>query len=411
MQTAEKPWTVIVAGGGYSGVLAANRVQGRLRGRAKVLLVTPDAALTERIRLHQLAVHGREIRQPYARLLARGIERIRARVVDLEPHANRLAIQAADSGMSDPDMRWLEYDALILALGSQLTTQIPMASPLSAALRDVAHAQQLSVALPRLAAGERVLVVGGGLSAIELAAELAEAYPRLQIELLAEQFAHGLDEATRQVLRDELQALGMQIREGARVSQLEQDGVRLEDGSQIAAALSVLASGFVPTPLPAVASLPQSTDGRVLLDVQLRVQGLANVFAAGDFAAPPAETVGSGLNTTRMGCVNAMPLGAHAADQVVRLLTHKPLQPFHTGYMIQCISIGRERGVVVFVDRDDRPTGRVVRGRVAAMVKELICRLVVGGLRLERLIPGVYAWPEQHRSGTLSEPTIKQLSA
>jgi RNA polymerase sigma-70 factor, ECF subfamily len=40
MQTALQ--TVIVAGGGYAGVLAANRAYNRLRGRARVLLVTPD---------------------------------------------------------------------------------------------------------------------------------------------------------------------------------------------------------------------------------------------------------------------------------------------------------------------------------------------------------------------------------
>jgi NADH dehydrogenase FAD-containing subunit len=104
-----------------------------------------------------------------------------------------------------------------------------------------------------------------------------------------------------------------------------------------------------------------------------------------------------------MGCVDAMPLGAHAADQVARLLTHTPLRPFHFDYMIQCISMGRRRGVVLFVDRDDRPTGRVLGGRVAALVKETICRFVIGGLRMERFMAGLYAWPGQQRAGMLAE--------
>jgi NADH dehydrogenase FAD-containing subunit len=152
-----------------------------------------------------------------------------------------------------------------------------------------------------------------------------------------------------------------------------------------------------------VASTPHSQ--------QAPQRSLDAVFAVGDFAAPPAETVGSGMRSTRMGCVDAMPLGAHAADQVARLLTHTPLRPFHFDYMIQCISLGRRRGVVLFVDRDDRPTGRVIRGRVAALVKEAICRFVIGGLRMERLMAGLYAWSGQHRSDMLPKPLPATSSA
>jgi NADH dehydrogenase FAD-containing subunit len=387
--------TVIIAGGGYAGVLAANRVQGRLGERARVLLVTPDEALTERIRLHQLAASGTDITQPYARLLAPGIERLAARALDVRPSDNTLIIDDGEGA------RAVRYDALILSLGSTLTARVPAASLLSAALTGVAQARELSRALARCEPGARVQVVGGGLTAIELSAELAEAHPRLQVELLAQRVAGDLEGPARDVLIEELQQLGVSLREGLTVARASERGAVLQDGTLLPAAITVLASGFEPAPLMAAAALARGADGRVLVDAELRVRGTENVFAAGDFAAPPKECVGSGVRSTRMGCVNAMPLGAHAADQVARLLTHQPLRPFHTAYMIQCISIGRRRGVVVFVDRDDRPTGRVIRGRVGAMIKEMICRFVIGGMRLERRVAGVYAWPEMHRSAML----------
>jgi NADH dehydrogenase FAD-containing subunit len=242
---------------------------------------------------------------------------------------------------------------------------------------------------------------------------VAETYPQLQVQLVARALGEGLDDASRAVLRAELSALRVAVREGMRVASLTQDGALLEDGSCIDATISVRASGFEPVALPCTVALAHAPDGRTCVDSQLRVlaeataqaprRSLDGVFAVGDFAAPRPETVGSGLRSTRMGCVDAMPLGAHAADQVARLLTHTPLRPFHFDYMIQCISIGRRRGVVLFVDQDDRPTGRVIRGRVAALVKETSCRFVLGGLRLERLKAGLYAWPGQHRSGMLAE--------
>jgi NADH dehydrogenase FAD-containing subunit len=125
---------------------------------------------------------------------------------------------------------------------------------------------------------------------------------------------------------------------------------------------------------------------------------MSDVFAAGDCAAPPESSVGQGAATTRMGCASAMPMGAHVADQVVRLFQGRPLMPYHFHYMIQCISVGRRRGVIAFVDADDQPTGRVVRGRRGALIKELVCRFVLTALRLERLMAGLYAWPGQARA-------------
>ena len=50
---------VVILGGGYAGVIAANRFLGSLtddeRGRVKLSMVNPRDGLVERIRLHQPA--------------------------------------------------------------------------------------------------------------------------------------------------------------------------------------------------------------------------------------------------------------------------------------------------------------------------------------------------------------------
>lgn len=53
---------VVVVGGGYAGVMAANRVAGRAAGRIplEVTLVDPGAQFTERIRLHRVAAGSRD---------------------------------------------------------------------------------------------------------------------------------------------------------------------------------------------------------------------------------------------------------------------------------------------------------------------------------------------------------------
>jgi len=391
--------TVVVAGGGYSGVMAANRLRGKLSSKDRVLLVTKGDALTHRVRLHERAVHGTGVSLPYQRLLARGVEHVSAKVVGLDAEQQTLELEHGP----------LAYDALVLALGSELRSRIPSVSPLAYALCDEQHAMQLAATLPGLPDGAQVFVIGGGLTAVELAAELKERYPRLRVAMLAQRFAEGLTEGSplaREALLADLSKLGVEVREGVRVQALEASAVRLEDGTRLECALAVLASGFVAAPLSASFVLPLRGDGRIDVDEDLRVAGVPNVFVVGDLAAPPAACIGSGQATTRMSCAAAMPMGVHAAEQVARLLRGAPLQPYAFKYSAQCVSLGRRRAMLVFVDADDKPTARVLRGRAAVLIKEGICRGVIGALRLARWLPDLYTAP---RTPSLVASSAEQL--
>jgi NADH dehydrogenase FAD-containing subunit len=95
----------------------------------------------------------------------------------------------------------------------------------------------------------------------------------------------------------------------------------------------------------------------------------------------------------RMACATAMPMGAHAADVVAAELQGREPEPFSFRYMIQCISLGRHNGLVQMVNADDSPRERIITGRTAALVKEIICRFTVWSMALERRPAGAYRWP------------------
>src|SRR5688572_5960147 len=109
-RTSER--VAVVAGGGYAGVLAANRLRVRLDGRTRVVLIAPGEHLTDRIRLHETAARGRDVRRPYRKLLAKGVEHVSGKLVALDASAQRLTLDAGAGRQQ------LHYDALILALGS-----------------------------------------------------------------------------------------------------------------------------------------------------------------------------------------------------------------------------------------------------------------------------------------------------
>lgn len=395
--------TVVIAGGGYAGLLAANRIAGKLGPAARVLLITPGKSLVDRIRLHEAAARGKRVEHALRSLLHTAVEHIDARAVALDPSRRQLTVANADSE------RALSYDWLLLALGSRFASPIPAHSEHAFALASPASALALWNTVRTLRAGARVAVVGGGLTAIELASELAEAHPHISVQLFASELAAGLSGPAQEKLREALEKSGVIIRTGARVAELSEDAVVLSDGAAFPCEVSVLASGFAPAPLGSRFMLPADGTGRVAVDAHLRVPGLDNVFIAGDLAAPPPSSVGSGLASTRMGCVSAMPLGAHAADQIVRASSGRPLTPFHFSYFIQCISVGRRQGIIASVDRDDRPTGRVLSGRSGAVTKELVCRFVVAAIRLERMFAGLYAWPGRRVSPRLPRAVPNRL--
>jgi NADH dehydrogenase FAD-containing subunit len=105
-----------------------------------------------------------------------------------------------------------------------------------------------------------------------------------------------------------------------------------------------------------------------------------------------------------MGCVSALPMGAHAGENAVRLLRGEEPAPFDMAFTIRCVSLGRKDGLVQFVTGDDRPLDRVWTGRRAALVKELICRLTLAVVRWElRAGLRLYRWP--HMPGGLIDST------
>ena len=71
--------------------------------------------------------------------------------------------------------------------------------------------------------------------------------------------------------------------------------------------------------------------------------------------------------------------------------------------MHQPISIGRKDGLIQFVDRGDRPT-RMIKGRKAAIYKEIVSGSPFMEMRIERMLPGANAWP-------IREPKDKALPA
>lgn len=374
---------VLVLGGGYAGVLCANRLAGRLGHEARVTLVSERDAFVHRVRLHE-ALAGRPFpRRTMQELLATGVTFRPGRVRSVSL-ARREVVIARDGAEET-----LRYDAMVCALGSRVAVSVEGAAEHAAGLSGLDAAEATAERLRALPAGSPVTVIGGGLTGVEVASEVAEAWPALRVSLLASTLLPGLSDGGRRYARETLAALGVELVEGVEVRAVEADAVTLADGARRPSALTVYAGGFSGAAPAVEADWSLDARGRIAVEADLGLSGAPGVFAAGDVAAaaPGME------ETLRMGCATAMPMGAHAADNVARYLRGGATRPFAFGFMVQCVSLGRRRGLVQPVDLRDHAKPWVVTGRLGAMVKESICRFVVGALRVEAARAGAYWWP------------------
>ncbi|SNS11694.1 NAD(P)/FAD-dependent oxidoreductase [Actinomadura mexicana] len=343
---------VIVAGAGYAGTLAANRLAKKVPD-AEITVVNPRPDFVERVRLHQqLAGTGRAA-TPLSRMLRDGVRSRRAAVEKI-----------GEGGLTLDGGETLDFDFLVLAVGSTLSP-LPGTVPIGT----WEGAEQARKALAALPAGGAVTVAGAGPTGIETAAEVAYARPDLSVRLVGRDLAATLSEGARQRVRAGLERLKVSILEDAveRVEAGERAAgtVRLRSGERFCSDLTLWAViGGVPD-LAARSGLEVDERGRVIVDEYLRSVTDPRVIAAGDCAAVPGS---------RMSCQTAEPQGAHAADTVARLISGRAPEPYSVQYVASCLSLGRRDGVIQIVRRDDTARRAYFAGRAAAMTKEGVVR-------------------------------------
>ena len=330
---------IVILGGGYGGAMAAARIARR--GIA-VTLIDAREGLQERIRLHQVAAGDDIADIPYRQLFRNlPVDFVRARVTSID---RELKLVHTTNGA-------VRYDQLVYALGSK------------DGLNPLVLREQLRTA-------KRAMVVGGGLTGIETAAEIAERHPHVAVMLVDRgTIGHGLSVRARRHLHEFFAAHNVTLLENRFVS----------PGEPVDADVVVGCGSFELSPIAREAGLDVTDRGQLVVDEHLRTSD-ASIYAVGDAAFVPGK---------RMSCAAALPMGAYIGD----LLSGATREPFRMSFAIQCISLGRHDGIIQFVNPDDSPREKILTGRPAAWIKEMICRYTIMGLRLEAR--GLhYKWPQ-----------------
>ncbi len=378
MTELKKTHKVVVIGGGYAGTLAANRLQQK--PDIDITLVNPRPKFVQRLRLHQFAAGtGSEdaATADYGRVLGDGVRLVVDSATRIDTAARKVLLESGRS---------LDYDYVIYTVGSTAAVPagLPGAAEFAYPMAEFEPAQRLRAALDEQPRDAWITVIGGGLTGIEMAAELAER-GRIVTLVCGGCLAPSFGEPARRSVAKWLANNGVTVLESEVVVEVRPDAVVFTDGAVRPSAITIWAGGFGVPDLAARSGLRTDALGRLVTDETLTSIDDDRVLAGGDAAAPS----GTGL---RMACYTAGPTAGTAADTVLSRIAGDRPAPFSLGYLGTCLALGRRAAVMQFTRKDDTPLDFHIRGRITGSIKETVIKGTLWALRREARKPGWASW-------------------
>jgi NADH dehydrogenase len=425
-QTASRPRIVIV-GAGYGGIAAARRLASLGQGRYAITLLDqrdhhllqfalPEVAVGK-IAADTLAVPLRDLFQDS------DVRICQTRVTGFDLPAK--AVQTAGGP--------IPYDILVIATGSRTATYgIPGVREHAYMLKSLEDALALRAAIKaafaRAAQSDpqavrralTFVVVGAGMTGVELAAEMAERLPpmaeatglsrHLVRIILVERAYHVLPGWEAKMASDALtalQMLGVELVLGSYVMAVRPDGVLLATGEALRADTVIWTGGVETGAEIAASGLPTGERRAILVDESLAVIGHAGVYAIGDAALVRDPRSGQIAPPSAQLAVQQGEAVAHYIHAALTSGHPRPYVPKAAGWLV---SVGSRSGVGSLGPLPVR--GRIARWLKAGSQVRYLWRLgglrlvlthgpgLLAGHRLRGVLPGLKGWQMTDAVGT-----------
>jgi NADH dehydrogenase len=394
---------IVIVGGGIAGILLATKLGDKLgrTGAASITLIDSSPSHIWKPMLHTIAAGTRNVQQQQVIYLAHacdhGFTYQPGEMLGLDRATRKVRLGAIMSpdGQVVLDARTVEYDVLVLALGSlandfgtpgvqqhcHFIDSQPQAQGFNLALREsvfrsVANNQPLHVA-----------IVGAGATGVELSAELshllelASSYgdpsvrKRLSLTLIesGERVLAAFPSEISNSARQRLERIGFRVLTSTKVTSAEKDGFRYGDGDGvlIEADLMVWAAGVkAPDFLRGIDGLESGRSNQLLVKATLQTTYDDQIFAIGDCSS-----------LTPAGNQRALPPTAQVATQQAEHLA-RALPDWLQGRALPPFAFHDFGSLVALSDYDAFGTlghfgffkGGFIRGRLAELSHAMLYR-------------------------------------
>ncbi|HEX5051465.1 MAG TPA: FAD-dependent oxidoreductase [Planctomycetota bacterium] len=372
MPTTEAPHTdVLVLGGGFAGTRCAQRLERLLPPDRTITLLSSENYFVFQPLLPEVvgaSLDPGHVISPLRHLLRR-TRVVRGEVcqINLAPSRTGSAGSVTVRAEGVDESVGFTAEHIVLALGSVVdVSRIPGMAEQSLMMKNVADAlalrhaiiRRLECAVLEPEAKDRqalltFVVVGGGFSGVETAAEMHDLvhgamrfFPTLVSETKRVICVHSRDHILPELptrLGDWalrlLKKRGVEFRLGERTRAASREGIYLANGELIPTRTIVCTVGNAPNPI--LKDLGATVEGRLQADEHLHLQGRDDVWVLGDCALVPDGHGGTAPPTAQF----ATRQGDVAARNIAATLRHEPLQTFRHKSLGQLATLGHLNAV------------------------------------------------------------------
>ena len=353
---------VVILGGGFGGMLTA---QGLKRTAVRITLIDKSNHHLFQPLLYQVATAG--LSAPSIAAPTRHIFADQKNLTVLLDEA--IAIDAAAKRVRLANGGLLDYDTLVIATGATHSyfgnEHWARFAPGLKTMADAFEIRKRVLLAFEFAEREsdpvkreqwlRFAVIGAGPTGVEMAGTLAE----IARQTLSREFRR-VDPAQARVLliegasrvlppyppelsaraQAQLRELGVEVRLGARVTDISAAGVTIDGSELLCAGTVIWAAGVAASPLGASLGTALDHAGRVLVEPDLCVAGHPDIFVIGDLASIACD--GRPVPGTAPG---AKQMGRSTANNIRRGLVGQTRRPFRYVDYGSLATIGRHAAV------------------------------------------------------------------
>jgi NADH dehydrogenase FAD-containing subunit len=323
---------IAIIGGNFAGLTAAIK----LSKRHAVTVIDPSPHFEWMPNIHELLS---SVKTPQGLRLNRaaiveqaGHRFLQDRVTELHPVARRLLTAGGHE---------LRFDACIVAVGALWNTHgVPGAERHALPCRSIADALAIEQRLRDLVQQGKplhIVIVGGGISGIEVLGEILRRYrdvPSLSVEVIeaGERLLPGLPAVLDADLRRLCQSHAVRFRTGATIASVSAKGVHLADGTRLHSELTLWTAGLAAPELLQQSGLARPPQVWAEVHQTLQSRHARSTFVIGDCAQLP--------HAVAKQAYNAIDMGELAAVNVAGFLADTPLTPYRPNSKPVLIAFG-----------------------------------------------------------------------
>lgn len=364
-------YDIVILGGGFAGVYAAQRAAKRLRhDRLTIGLIASENHMVFQPMLPEVvggSLSPRHVVNPIRRICSEA-EVLKGRVCSVDLAKKVINV---DGGAFTPNVH-VTFDQLVFAMGADVDlTRIPGMTEHAYLMRNAGDAMKLRAAIiSRMEeanlitdADERkrllsFVVVGGGYSGVETAGQMQDLirgvqcyYENIRLEDTCVSLVHSgshllpmLSTSLADYTKGCLIKMGVNVVLNQRVRAATARSILLADGTKLTSSLIVCTVGNAPHPV--IAKLGESgalpvERGKIIVESTGRVKGHDKLWAAGDCCQFPKADGGNCPETAQFAYRQGQLIG----DNLAAALQSRPLKSFTFTGLGELASIGHHMAV------------------------------------------------------------------